>query len=114
MTQTLVRFLVGGALVALLPVVAQRMGPYVAGTLLLFPAVSFAGLMFVGLSEGVASIEKVSLAAAWSLPTVLAFLVTVHVAARNRLPLQIVLSVGVVAWCIVSAPFVWLAVRRQT
>jgi len=106
--QLLIRFVAGGALVAILPLISQRLGPETAGLALLFPAVSFAGLLFVGQSEGLPAVATASITAVFALPTVAAFLVAVHIGAQRGMPLAQVLGAGLVAWIAVAVPFdVW-------
>lgn len=113
MIPTVVRFVIGGALVAALPYIAQRFGPATAGLALLFPAVSFAGLLFVGESEGMPAVASASLAAVFGLPTVAAFLLAVHVTAQRGLSLPVVLGAGLISWLALALPIqVWN--RRRT
>ena len=102
--QLLIRFFLGGALVATLPIIAQRFGAAIAGVVLLYPAVSFAGLLFLGQSQGVIAVATASLSAVFGLPTVLAFLLTVHVAARRGLPLPVILAAGTISWFAIAIP----------
>lgn len=108
MLQAVVRFVVGGVLVATLPAVAERAGTTTAGLLLLFPAVSFAGLLFLGRTQGLPAVASTSMAAVYGLPTVFAFLLTVHVTADRGLPLPLALVAGTVAWFVAATPIaVW-------
>jgi uncharacterized membrane protein (GlpM family) len=104
MTQVIVRFVVGGALVAALPTIAQQFGPATAGLALLFPAVSFAGLLFVGQTEGLSAVAAASIAAIAGLPTVVAFLLAVHLGAQRGLSLPLVLALGTLSWFVAAAP----------
>lgn len=106
MTETLLRFFIGGALIAALPFVNERMGPAVAGVFLLYPAVTFIGLLYLGRDEGLHAVANASLAATLGLPTVLAFLLSVHYCARSGLGLPIVLAVGIASWITVAVPIV--------
>jgi uncharacterized membrane protein (GlpM family) len=112
-TQILVRFVLGGALVAALPVIAQRLGPQTAGLALLFPAVSFAGLLFVGKSQGLPAVATASLAAVVGLPTVVAFLLAVHLSARRGMSLSVTLALGTLSWFAVAAPIELWSRRRR-
>jgi uncharacterized membrane protein (GlpM family) len=112
-TQALVRFVIGGALVALLPVAADKAGTAVAGVLLLYPAVSLAGLLFIGLADGLPAVASTSIAAVLGIPTVLAFLLSVHYSARSGLPLPLVLTIGTISWFAVATPIVVITRRRE-
>lgn len=113
MTQIFVRFVLGGALVAALPLIARRLGPQTAGLALLFPAVSFAGLLFVGKSEGLPAVATTSLAAIVGLPTVIAFLLAVHVSARRGLSLPVTLALGTLSWFAMAVPLELWSRRRR-
>jgi uncharacterized membrane protein (GlpM family) len=106
MTESLVRFVLGGTLVAILPIIARRFGPDIAGLVLLFPAVSFAGLLFIGQSQGMSVVASTALSAIFLLPTVVAFLLTVHLAAQRNSSLAIALLAGTLSWFAVALPFV--------
>lgn len=105
------RFILGGGLVASLPLVSERLGPAAAGALLLFPAVSLAGLLAIGLAQGVGAVGDTSFSAVAALPAVLAFLLGVHYGAKSGLPLAAVLAAGTVSWLIVAIPI--SIVRRE-
>ena len=114
MTQTLVRFVLGGAIVAALPLIADRFGPGATGLAVLFPAVTFAGFLFLGQSEGLDVVAATSVKACLGLPTVVTFLLVVHVTARNGVPLPFVLLSGVAGWLLAAVPIgLWLG-RRTT
>ena len=112
MAESLVRFVFGGALVAVLPMIARQFGPDIAGLALLFPAVSFAGLLLIGQSEDISVVGSTALSAIFLLPTVVAFLLAVHIAAQNRLSLAVALLAGTLSWFAVALPF--LAWKRRT
>ena len=102
MAAFLTRFLAAGLLVACVPLVAGRLGDRAAGVLLLFPAVTLCGFFVQALDRGVPSLVGTTIGALIGLPSVLIFIVTVHTAARARLPLPLVLGFGVTAWIIAA------------
>jgi uncharacterized membrane protein (GlpM family) len=104
MTEPLVRFVIGGTLVAILPVIARRLGPDIAGLGLLFPAVSFAGLLFIGRAEGLPAVASTALSAVFLLPTVVAFLLAVYFTANRGSSLSVALLCGTLSWFVVAAP----------
>jgi uncharacterized membrane protein (GlpM family) len=112
-TQTVVRFVIGGSLVAAIPLVSQRAGAAAAGVLLLFPVVSLVGLLFLGVAEGMPAVARASSAAIVGLPTVVAFLVTVSALARNGRSLSTCLGAGVVAWLLTALPIARFTRRRN-
>lgn len=102
MTAFAIRFVSAGLLVASLPLVASRFGDRVAGLLLLFPLVTAAGLLVVGLDRGGAAVAALSFSALVGVPAVVAFLLAVHVTARLGMALPWTLIIGVVAWLIAA------------
>lgn len=100
---TVARFIAGGALVALLPLVSQRFGPATAGVLLLFPAVSVVGLVVVFQAQGTVAMQAATLTALVAIPTVMAFLLVTYVALVHGLGATWALVCGIVAWLAVGA-----------
>jgi uncharacterized membrane protein (GlpM family) len=109
MTEVFVRFVVGGTLVAVLPLVSERVGPAVAGALLLLPAVSLAGLVFIGRDQGLHVVADTSIAAILGLPAVLAFLLGVHYSARYGSSLALAIALGTACWVSVATPIVLIS-----
>lgn len=109
MAEALLRFVLGGGLVAILPFVGDRFGPAIAGIVLLFPAVTFAGLLFLGRAEGLAVVAQTSASAMLGLPAVAAFLLGVHYTAAAGRNLLVTLAVGIVSWFSVAVPIVLLS-----
>lgn len=94
----LLRFLLGGAIIALLPVVARHLGATVGGLLLLFPAITLVGLFFLERSLGTQEAVQVAGRALYVLPTVLAFLLTVWFLGPRLGSFTLALLGGVLAW----------------
>lgn len=105
---TLVRFLTGGALIALLPLVSQRFGSSVAGVFLLFPAVSVIGLVVLGQAQGNSVVASASLTALIAVPTVAVFLLVVHLTLSRGIVLPLALATAIAAWLLTAVPIVWL------
>lgn len=97
-TGFMLRFLAAGLLVAALPSIAAHLGNRLAGVILLFPAVTLAGLLTLGMDRGAGAVAQASLAAIAALPAVGAFLLVVYITARKGLTLPWVLGMGVFAW----------------
>ncbi len=114
MTQTLLRFVLGGAIVASLPLIAERFGPTITGLAVLFPAVTLAGFLVLGQAQGLDAVAATSVRACFGLPTVAAFLLVVHLTARNGVPLPFVLLAGVGGWLLAAVPIGGWLERRQT
>lgn len=112
MSQAVLRFILGGAVVAAVPLVAQLWGTAAAGVVVLFPAVSFVALLFVGRSQGLDAVAAISLDAVLALPTVVAFMLSVHFTAQRGLSLSVVLLSGLICWFGAALPIaVWLRAR---
>jgi uncharacterized membrane protein (GlpM family) len=112
MSQALLRFILGGAVVAAVPFVAELLGTATAGVVVLFPAVSFVALLFVGRSQGLDAVAATSLDAALALPTVAAFMLGVHFTAQRGVSLSVVLASGLICWFGAALPIAfWLRTR---
>lgn len=98
MTAFVLRFLAAGLLVATLPLVANKFGDMVAGIVLLFPLLTFTGLLVLGLERGTESIARTSISSVFGLPTVLVFLLTVHFTARQQMAIPLVFGSAFAAW----------------
>lgn len=107
MTAFAVRFVAGGLLVALVPVVAARYGGGLGGILLLAPVVTVAGMAFLSSGErGV--LGATALGALKALPAVAAFLVVVWWVSRLAVPGWVAIGAGVAAWAVVAGAVVVL------
>lgn len=113
MTNFLLRFVSAGLLVALLPLVAASLGSRLAGVVLLFPAVTLAGFVVLGLEGGTSAVAEASVGSLIALPAVLAFLLTVHLTARRQLPLPWVLSIALIAWSAAAATLANVTTREE-
>jgi uncharacterized membrane protein (GlpM family) len=98
----LLRFLGAGLLVASVPWVASQFSDRAAGVVLLFPAVTLSGFLVLGLERGTPAVASASASAVFAVPTVVVFLIAVHVAARLNASLPLVLAVGVTAWLLTA------------
>lgn len=98
MLEFALRFVCGGLLVAALPWVSAAFGATVGGLVLLFPAVSLAGFIALGLDEDVTTVGRVALGSLLALPVVALFLLGTHVAARHGASLVASLSIGLTGW----------------
>lgn len=96
------RALVGGLLVAGVPVVASHFGRTAAGLLMLVPVVTLVSLAYVWWDLGPSVAGTVSLAGLLGLPSVAAFLLTVWLLSNRLGSPWLVLSFGLVAWMVVA------------
>jgi uncharacterized membrane protein (GlpM family) len=92
------RFVGAGLLVGSLPWIAMQFGDRAAGLMLLFPVVTVSGFLVLGLERGPGAVADASAGSVAGLPLVLAFLVAVHVSARQGLSLPWIVVIGVTAW----------------
>ena len=103
MLQFAVRFAVGGAVVAAIPLIADRFGARVAGTVALVPAVAVVGLVAVYLQDGREAFAAGALGALWSLVALGGFLAAVWFAAsRTAAPVWVVIAAAYALWAAVA------------
>jgi uncharacterized membrane protein (GlpM family) len=104
MWQFILRFIVGGFVVATIPTVASRVGPGVAGVISLLPVVTLLGFAFLGGSDGSVAVQRAALGAVMTVPAVLAFLLGTYAALRMGWRVSGALVAGYVAWLLVAGP----------
>lgn len=90
--------MVGGTLVALVPIVANRYGGNIAGLVLLFPVLTLTGLLFISLRLGPGAVQSATVGSIKALPAVLIFLLGVYVATRLGQSTAVALGVGLAGW----------------
>jgi len=105
---TVVRFVVGGLVVALVPVVARHLGPRPAAILMVVPAISLVSLAVLWASGGPSQVQRVALAALPGLLPVVVFLAAVAVAVSLRLPSWAAFGGATLAWVVASGAPRWL------
>jgi len=98
----ILRFIGAGLIAAALPAIARGFNDQLAGIVLLFPVVTVSGFLVLGLDRGVHAVAQASGASVITLPAVLVFLSTVHVAARQQRPLVWVLVSGLAGWVVTA------------
>jgi uncharacterized membrane protein (GlpM family) len=103
------RFLIGGLLVALAPVVAQKLSPALGGMVLLFPAITIGGLTGIWIGEGDNSVEKAAIGALVGVPAVLAYLIGITISLRRGMDYPYAAMFGVVLWIVVAGSLSRLA-----
>lgn len=97
------RFLVGGAIVALEPIIAQRFGNRIAGLALLFPTLIILSLLSIGQANGAQSVDKTAAAAMWGVPAQVVFLLTLLLLAQFvKHSYLLWIAGGVAAWLLAS------------
>lgn len=113
MTAFILRFLAAGLLVATLPLVAHKFGDTVAGIVLLFPLLTFTGLLVLGLERGIDSIARASISSVLGIPTVLVFLLTVYFTARQRMAIPFVFGSAFTAWFVCAVLIISATQHRE-
>jgi len=103
-----IRFVVGGLVVALVPVVARHLGPRPAAILMVVPAISLVSLAALWVGSGPAQVQRVALAALPGLLPVAVFLAAVAVAVPLRLPPWAAFGGATLAWAAASGALLWL------
>ncbi len=106
------RFVAGGLVIALAPIVANRYGGSIAGLILLFPIVTLTGFGFIALRSGASTMQAAAAGSLKTLPAVLVFLAGVYFGARLGLPASGALGAGLAAWLIVAAMLLGAKVVR--
>ena len=110
--QFLLRMLIGGSIIALIPVVSRKLSPSVAGVAVLIPVVTLLSFYFIARDEGVDSIASAAIAALIALPTFAAFLLAVYVAARHLSSLPAILLIALAVWFACAIPAAYFLNRK--
>jgi uncharacterized membrane protein (GlpM family) len=110
--QFILRFLAGGALVAAVPLIATRVGPAIAGVMVMLPVVTLLGFVFVAQTSGASAVEGTSLSALLAVPAIVAYLVVTYVSLRVGVHVSHALIAGVAAWMCVAIPIAAILSRQ--
>lgn len=94
------RFLIGGLVVASIPVIDQHFGSRVAGLFAVLPVLVISGFIALGLSEGSKSLQQASIASIYGQIAIVVLLVVVYFCIRAGLPVIPAVIGGLVAWLI--------------
>jgi uncharacterized membrane protein (GlpM family) len=108
-----VRFIAGGLIVALVPIVAEAFGPGVAGIAVLAPVVTVAGFIALSVSEGGRAVERAAGVAIVGMPAIAAYLIVFYLCQRYTGRFPIALSAGLLAWSAVAVPVAIVARARS-
>jgi uncharacterized membrane protein (GlpM family) len=104
----LIRFVVGGLVVAFVPIVMKAFGTRPAALLILFPVISFVSLVTIARSAGTSAVASTAAAGCIGLLTVLAFLGGIWLSARAGLAQPGIFAIGCAAWLAGAALFLSL------
>ena len=105
------RLLLGGLIVALVPTVAGRFGPGLAGVLVLLPVITILSFASLGLASGPASVERAVIGALIALPASAAYLGVTYIALRVGWAVGAALAVGFAGWLAIAIPLALLIAR---
>ena len=92
------RFVLGGVIVASLPIVAVRVSPKWAGVMAVMPLITLVGFAFVALSDGPSTLQRVAFGALVVVPAIVVYLVVVYVCLALSVPWRFSLAAGAAAW----------------
>ena len=99
--ELVVRFVVGGALIVLVTLLAQTRYPMLAGIFMLFPAVTLVGYYFIGQSASVGELQQITRFSIYALTTTFVFLLTFYYA-QEKQTLTLALGSAMVMWFVAS------------
>jgi uncharacterized membrane protein (GlpM family) len=103
------RFLLGGTLVAGIPLVARTLGPKPAGLLTLLPVITLSSFYFIAADEGRADAIRAVRSALLALPVLVVYLVVTFLALRSRsIALLPALGLGLLGWLGAAGLALWV------
>jgi uncharacterized membrane protein (GlpM family) len=105
------RFLLGGLIVASVPLVASRFGPEVAGVVILVPVVSLVSFVSLGVAGGPAPVGRASLGTLIALPSTIAFMLVTFCSVRLGSSVAVALLSASAGWLIVVTPLTFVIAR---
>jgi uncharacterized membrane protein (GlpM family) len=111
MTELAARFALGGLIVALVPTVAARLGPGIAGVMTLVPVITLLSFASLGAARGPVPVEGAALGALLGLPASVAFLVAAYVALRIGWGVTPALVLATGGWLVTACPLSLLITR---
>jgi uncharacterized membrane protein (GlpM family) len=102
------RFLVGGLIIASVPLLASRFGPGVAGVVILVPIVSLVSFVSLGVAGGPTPVGRASLGTLIALPSTVAFMLVTYCCIRLGASVAVALLSASAGWLIVVTPLTFL------
>lgn len=94
-----IRFLLGGLIIALEPVIAERLGGKLAGLVVVFPTLIVLSLLSIGQTDGSPLVKQAISGAMWGLPALIFFLAGAYVLSVTLKQSYLYwLSGGIVCW----------------
>ena len=100
LVELITRFFVGGTFVVLINLIGKSRNSFVSGLAMLFPAITLLGYYFLSISQH-GPLSKTVMFSIWSLPTSLAFLLTLYFTI-DKIPILQALALGIASWLITA------------
>lgn len=100
--QFVVRFVIGGLLVASIPVISKRSSPEFAGIVSLLPVVTLSSFTFLWIQSGYPAVSRAALASAIAVPAVLFYLLVLWLCLRCALAFPIAMLIAMIAWLVAA------------
>jgi uncharacterized membrane protein (GlpM family) len=100
LVELLTRFLAGGTLVVLINLIGKSRNSFLAGLAMLFPGITLLGYYFLSISQH-DTLSKTVMFSIWSLPTSLAFLLTLYFSI-DKIPILQALALAIASWLITA------------
>lgn len=98
-----IRFLVGGLIIAVEPLIAERLGGKWAGLIVVFPTLILLSFLSIGQADGSPFVKQASTGALWGLPALIVFLLATYVfSVVLKQSYLYWLAGGVICWLIVA------------
>lgn len=98
----MLRFVIGGILVASIPLIAKRTSPEVAGIVALVPIVTISGMIFLWIQSGNRAVGQAALAGAITVPAVLVYLLTLWFCLHSELNFPIAIVLATASWIVLA------------
>lgn len=106
----LIRFLLGGTLVLLVSLIAKNGKSDIAGIVALFPIITAVSFYFMSKSVEVKTVKNAVLMSVFSLPTTLAFLLSLYFCI-GKMNIILALTISVAAWLVAAVAFYYLKLK---
>lgn len=98
------RFLVGGLIIAFIPIMAERLGGKLAGLVVVFPTLITLSFLAIGQAYGPSLVKQASIGALWGVPALVIFLIITYLMALVFKDQSYLLwiSGGIISWIIIA------------
>jgi len=107
-SELLLRFVAGGALIVIITLLSKTKYPFLAGVMVLFPAVTLVGYYFLGQSVNAMQLKTIALYSMYALPATFVFLLAFYFL-QGKVALIHSLVFSVIAWSLAAGILVWVS-----